>query len=365
MQWTEQTEEMVKALTDTQKQLWKNWTDWMPGVTSPTPLSFGAANQGSQSAAEGIASWTADREQIAKDVAKRLLASQDQMLRFLELSLRAWKAITPTSESGKDPQTALRSYAENLRQQFLHFPQEVQKTVQDTSELWRLYNEQWKGLAQPWATSLQQTPWNFGQASTGNGSALMELQKLYWDAYERTFGRMLEGPSLGITREINEDMLKGFDAWLDYRRASFEYQVSLGDTWSQAFEQFMRRLVTLGEKGETVPSVKTLMLLWIEIVDQVFADVFRSPEYIRIQGRLVNTATAYRLREREIVDAFLKASHLASRSELDEAYRRIYELRKDVKELKKAFHALKEESSMQAKHKADGAVPSALTEVTT
>jgi polyhydroxyalkanoate synthase subunit PhaE len=365
VQWTEQTEEMVKALAETQKQLWKNWTDWIPGVTSPTPVSFGAANQGSPSAAEGVAIWTADREQVAKDVAKRLLASQDQMLRFLELSLRAWKVITPTSESGKDPHTALRNYAESLRQQFLQFPQEAQKAVQDTGELWRLYTEQWKGLGQPWATSLQQTPWNFGQASAGNGSALMEMQKLYWDAYERTFGRMLQSPSLGITREMNEDILKGFDAWLDYRRASFEYQVSLAETWSQAFEEFMRRLVTLAEKGETVPSVKTLLLLWIEIVDQVFTDVFRSPEYIRIQGRLVNTATTYRLREREIVDAFLKASHLASRSELDEAYRRIYELRKDVKELKKAVRALTGERSAQAPGETQAEHPAGLTQATT
>jgi len=165
----------------------------------------------------------------------------------------------------------------------------------------------------------------------------MELQKLYWDAYESTFGRMLESPTLGHTREMNEDILKGFDAWLDYRRGSFEYQVVLGETWVHAFEEFMRQMVALAEKGETVPSVKKLLFLWIEVVDQVFADVFRSDEYIRIQGCLVNTATAYRLREREIVDAFLKASHVASRSELDEAYRRIYELRKDVKELKRAW----------------------------
>ena len=197
MQWTEQTEAMVKALAETQKQLWKNWSDWMPGVTSPTPVSSGAANQGYETAAEGFKGWTADSEQVAKDVAERLLASQDQMLRFLELSLRAWKAITPTSESGRTRKRLFEAYAESLRQQFLQFPQEVQKAVQDTGELWRLYNEQWKGLVQPWATSLQQAPWNFGQASTGNGSALMEMQKLYWDAYERTFGRMLESPSLG------------------------------------------------------------------------------------------------------------------------------------------------------------------------
>jgi class III poly(R)-hydroxyalkanoic acid synthase PhaE subunit len=105
----------------------------------------------------------------------------------------------------------------------------------------------------------------------------------------------------------------------------------------------MRRLVALAEKGDTVPSVKTLLRLWSETVDQVFTDVFRSEAYIRIQGHLVNTATAYRLREREIVDACLKASHLASRSELDEAYHRIYELRKDVKELKRAWKGIRAE----------------------
>ena len=82
--------------------------------------------------------------------------------------------------------------------------------------------------------------------------------------------------------------------------------------------------------------MRKLLFLWVEVVDHTFTKVFRSEEYIRLQGQLVNAATAYKLREREIVDAFLKASHLPSRSELDEGYRRIYELRKEVKELRKA-----------------------------
>ncbi|TLY36356.1 MAG: hypothetical protein E6K60_08040 [Nitrospirae bacterium] len=80
---------------------------------------------------------------------------------------------------------------------------------------------------------------------------------------------------------------------------------------------------------------------WIEVVDDVFAEAFRSEKYIRIQGRLVNSATAYRVRERELADAFLKTTHIASRSELDEAYRNIYTLRKEVKELKKMIQGAK------------------------
>jgi class III poly(R)-hydroxyalkanoic acid synthase PhaE subunit len=348
---------MVKALSETQKQMWKNWCDLMPGVPSPTSVYSNVANQISEEAAEGFKAWTAESGQVVKDVAERLLTTQSEMLRFLELSLRAWKAIAPQIESGEDWETILRNFTENLREQLLQFPQETQKAFQDIDELWRLYREQWKGLVQPWAESLRRAPWHAGQASTGNGSALIEFTNLYWDAYERTFGRMLESPSLGYTRELNEDLLKGFDAWLVYRRASFEYQVTLCETWVQAFEEFMRQRVALAQKGETVPGVRKLLFLWIEVVEHVFAEVFRSEEYIRIQGNLVNTATAYRLCEREIVDAFLKTSHLASRSELDEAYRRIYELGKDMKELKKSLQAIKGELSTPISHEAAGGKP--------
>jgi len=339
--WTEPTETMAKTIAETQKQIWKHWCDLIPGVPSPTPFYSGPPSQAGEEAAEGFKAWTAESAQVVKDVADRLLTSQQELLRFLELAMRAWTAIASKIETGGDWDAVLLNFTETLRQQLLQLPQEMQKAFQDSSELWGLYCEQWKGFVQPWTESLRRAPWRFGQGSTGNGSALIEFTNLYWDAYERTFGRLLESPSLGHTREMNEDLLKGFDAWLDYRRASFEYQVTLGETWIHAFEEIMRRLVTQAEKGETVPGVRKLLFLWVEVVDHTFTKVFRSEEYIRLQGQLVNAATAYKLREREIVDAFLKASHLPSRSELDEGYRRIYELRKEVKELRKAVQEIK------------------------
>jgi len=49
---------------------------------------------------------------------------------------------------------------------------------------------------------------------------------------------------------------------------------------------------------------------------------------------------SYRLREREIVEVWLQMYDLPTRSELDEAHRRIYELRKEVKTLKRALAEL-------------------------
>lgn len=349
MHVSEQSESMVKALTEVQKQMWENWMDLMRAAPAPMPVSPAVATQWRDAATQALKGWTAESEQIAKDVGQRLINSQDCVLRFLELSINSWNAIAPKVEAGEDWHTVLAKYTEQVREQFLLSPQGAQKATKDTGELWSLYMDQWQKLVQPWASSLQQAPRHVSHASTGDGSALVELMNLYGDAYERTFGRLIESPSLGHTRELNEDLLKGFAAWIEYRQASFAYQVELGETWTRAFEEFMRNLIAQTEKGETVQSLRQLLSQWIDIIDQVFAKVFRSDEYIQLQGHLLNTAMTYRLREREIVEAFLKTSHIPYRSEMDEAHRRIYHLRKEVKELKKELRAIKAELSTQAK----------------
>ncbi|HSE59298.1 MAG TPA: class III poly(R)-hydroxyalkanoic acid synthase subunit PhaE [Nitrospiraceae bacterium] len=345
---------MVKVLTEVQKQMWDSWFGLLRAAPSAMPVSPGVVDQWRELATQALKGWTTEAEQVTKDMSQRLVMTQDCVLRFLELSLSTWNAVAPKIEGGEDWQAVLTKYTDQLRQQFVLSPQGMTKTTQDSAELWRLYVEEWQKLFQPWAESLQRAPWRVGQASTGDGSALVELMNLYGDAYERTFGRLIESPSLGHTRELNEDLLRGFAAWMDYRQASFEYQVELGQTWTQAFEEFTRNLISQAEKGEAVQSLRQLLFQWIDVIDQVFAKLFRSDEYIRLQGHLLNTAMTYRLREREIVEAFLKTSHVPYRSEMDEAHRRIYHLRKEVKELKKALQDIKAELSSRAKSEPAG-----------
>ena len=340
MSWNEQAEALTKAFTDAQTKVWESWWELMqttPGRTMP--LSSGM-DQWREFTSKGFKDWTVESEQVVKDVAQRLHVAQDTAMRLLELSISAWKTVAPKVRAGEDWQTIFTNYTDQVRQHFVPSPDGTAKAVHDMTELWRLYQEEWQKLGQPWLESWRRASWHFGQAATGDGSALIKLTNLYWDAYERTFGRLMESPSLGHTRELNEQMLKGFDSWLDFRRASFEYQVVMSQTWCRAFERFIGKLVSLAEAGEPIEDLRQLLFLWLDIVDEIFLGMFRSEEYIRMQGQLMNTAMAYRIHEREIIEAFLKISHLPSRSELDEANRRIYELRKEVKELKSAVRQM-------------------------
>jgi len=339
MNWTEQAETMMKTWTEAQKKIWEGWFDVAQSGAGRTGGYPNMMDQWRWFAEQGMQSWTTGTGSTAKGVIEQMMTGQEAMMRFLKLSTNAWQAMAPKLEAGEDWQAVVKEYSNQWFQQLVGGPVGVMAASKDLNEQWRFYMEEMQKLSQPWLASWNKTPWHFGQAMMGGGSELTELTNLHWDAFERTFGRMTESPHVGFNREVNAKLLKGFDAFVDFRRASADYHILLGKVWTQAFERVMQELVTMSEKGEKIDSVRQLMNLWFETIDTTFTETYRSEEYLRIQKAMSATGMTYRIKEQEVIETFMKMSNLPTRSELDDAYRRIYELRKDVKALKKAMHA--------------------------
>src|SRR5215813_9750559 len=100
MFWNEQAEALTSAFTETQSKIWQSWYELMRTVPAPmTPFSAGPFSAGMDQwrefTSKGVRDWTTESEQVVKDVAQRLHVAQDTAMRFLELSLTAWKAMTP------------------------------------------------------------------------------------------------------------------------------------------------------------------------------------------------------------------------------------------------------------------------------
>ncbi len=213
---------------------------------------------------------------------------------------------------------------------------ETPATVNDTqnqAELWQIYTKGLQRLAQLWAESLQ----SGGEVVGAYAGALIELNNLYWNMYEKTFGSVLQSPSLGYSREFNNKLLKGFDAGINFSKASFDYQVVLLDVWLKAFEELMRELASTEEKGETVQNWQQFLQVWSSVFDRVFAQTFRSENALKVQGNFLNSSLRYRLYQQQLMEVFLKMYDLPTRSEVDEIHHSIYELRKEIKSLRKAL----------------------------
>ena len=138
------------------------------------------------------------------------------------------------------------------------------------------------------------------------------------------------------TREFNK-LLQTFDIWINFSKASFDYLLVLLDVWVRTFEELMRELVSSQNNRETVENLRQFLQVWSSIFDRVFAQRFDSEDAVEVQGKLMNAAITWQRHQQELIEIFLKMNDLPTRSELNEIYRSLYELRKEVKNLKKTL----------------------------
>jgi class III poly(R)-hydroxyalkanoic acid synthase PhaE subunit len=343
MDWVEYTKSMSEAWVEAQKALWETWAEAMSSKPkSATSASKpGMTDVWSQITQQSIEAWPAGAAPIARATTEQFFAVQETAIRFLDFSTRLWEAIGPKMQAGEDWTSTLEGYLEQFRKGWIQFPEVAKGTAEDINSLWNDYLQQWQRFGQPWILAMQRAPEFFARMMTGDSTAYIGLSNLYREAYQGTFARLVASPGLGMTREFNEKFQLGFDAWVSWQLATLEYQGVVSEIWERAFKQFQEDLISLAEKGEQIETLRDFVLLWTRGAEQVFTDAFQTESYVLAQGQMLNAAMAYRVHEREIIEVFLNLYDLPTRSELDETHRRIYELRKEVKALKKAIAELK------------------------
>jgi hypothetical protein len=101
MNWTEQTQEMMRSWTETQKRLWEGWVDAGTKAAAPTTGSGAWGDwfsQWQQMARRNLEAWTSGAEGVPKDLAQRMFTGEGAFLRFVELAMDALKTTAPKME---------------------------------------------------------------------------------------------------------------------------------------------------------------------------------------------------------------------------------------------------------------------------
>jgi class III poly(R)-hydroxyalkanoic acid synthase PhaE subunit len=339
MTWSDQTDSMMKVWTEAQKKMWENWYQMSQNMANPSALSgFGIYDQWQAMASKWIESVNGNMEPAAQNLSRQFVASQSTMMRFLEMTTKAWSIMMPRLEAGENWDKVLNDYMEQFRKQMFD-PAQMMQAAQGSATMWGNYMQAYQTAMLPWMKPMQQAPGMFGTAmmSQNSGTNIMDLTRMFWDAYDQTAGQMVGVPGVGFTRELEEKISRAYKAWQKSRKAMDEYQLLMSDGWSGVMEQVLREMMNRAEKGQPIESIRDLIRLWTGAADKSFDKVFRSERYSEVQGAFLSTYMEYRIEEQKVFEEFMKYSYIPTRSEMDEAHRNIYELRKEVKMLKKAM----------------------------
>jgi len=346
---SEQAAGMVYSWMDAQRLMWQAWMDLASKASPKEPTFSDMADEWQKLTMQSVQAWGSAVDPIIRSTAEQFISAQGNALRFLNLAARAWEVAAPKMESGEDWQKALTDALDEFRKRWVNLPAEMAAMTQDIESMWKLYLDQWRAFGQPWETVGLRAPSLWGRMLAGDSAALFELTDVYQAAYQQTLGRLATSPNLGMTREFNARLMEGFDSFTALNVANAEFLVVVAEIWEAAFKQFGEDLVELTEEGGKIENVRDLVTFWTRGAENVFLEAFRTERYTLAQGKLLNANMQYRLSQRRIVEKYLEAFDLPTRAEVDEAHRRIYELKKEVKALKKQMEELKSPRAKRSK----------------
>ena len=333
---TDQIGSALGSWTDAQKRLWEGW---MNVYNKATELNVATPESPDwlEGSTEAIGKGTSE---AARDLLDKMLSGQNAVSHATDFFMKAWKVVAPSLEGGKDWRVDLQSFANQWGEQTAAALERSSGMFADATDLTKSLGKDWMPAILPWLAFIGQSSaaGHVGQATLGGSANLTRLLAMESELFPFLSG-LAEMPRAGLTREKNAKLLQLMDAVVDVRRTNVKFQTAMAQGMTKAVEATVERLAQLKAKGEKITSVRELMKLWFTSADGTLMHVFNSPEFLAIQDEMTTANNEYRIRQRAVLEDIYQALDIPTRSEIDDAYKIIHDLKQEVRALKKALHA--------------------------
>jgi class III poly(R)-hydroxyalkanoic acid synthase PhaE subunit len=172
--------------------------------------------------------------------------------------------------------------------------------------------------------------------------AATEMYEGWRKAYEESYGRLLRAPAMGYYREAAEKLRHAVDSITEFNIILSEFYASLQGTGARSFEKLQEKLASMQAEGKAEPiSFRDLYRLWWETSEELYIELFRTEEFSKLQGQLVNKGMQFRRDFQAYVEEATKELPFPNRSEMDHLYKSVDRLKREVRSLKKELKDLK------------------------
>ncbi|MDM0111995.1 poly(R)-hydroxyalkanoic acid synthase subunit PhaE [Variovorax sp. J22R133] len=146
------------------------------------------------------------------------------------------------------------------------------------------------------------------------------------DAFDSGLRDVLEGPKYATLWNMDRELLQLQQRATERDKQVRVYQAIVQKAWNKAFERFT---ASFAGKGEVPSTWRGLTDRWLAIANETLIEAHRSDEFVQAQSRMLRAASDYRLQERHLAEAWCAASHIPTRTEMDEMQRVVTQLRRE------------------------------------
>lgn len=214
-------------------------------------------------------------------------------------------------------------------------PETLKLMVEQSAKLLELSTGSAERFSKPWADAAGANIGAFPQIAEGHPEAFLKIFHSLFKAFDSTAGRAFHVPPVGKDREKVELLLRGFDDLSVYVAKYTEYQHMMYTTGLVALEKVLARLAEKVQSGEEIKQFDEFFDIWIDVSEQAYFQLFHTEGFARLQAELLNAGLNVRKHHFKIMEMQLYDLPVVLRSEMDDLYKTVYDLKKKVKKLEK------------------------------
>jgi hypothetical protein len=150
-------------------------------------------------------------------------------------------------------------------------------------------------------------------------------------AFDRTYGALSDALGLGPSRQLQAAWQEMFAAGVAQQQARASYAMLLQRAFARGFQRLAARLAEKADAGERIESVVALLRLWAVSTEEIVHETLQSEAGLAATAALTRSAVAYRRRMQQVIALLADQFDVATRRDLDEAYREIQALKRELR----------------------------------
>jgi hypothetical protein len=182
----------------------------------------------------------------------------------------------------------------------------------------------WPAMSQPWVDIA-------GQLAGATPAQL-------GTAFDRTYGALSDALGMSPMRKLNAAWQELIAASIAQQEARAKYALLVQSAFAQGLQRLMTRLAEMANSGERIDSVLALLRLWAAKAEEAVHETLQSDAGLAATAALTRSGLAYRKKMQQVAAIIGEMLDMATRRELDEAYREIQALKRELR-ASRAVHA--------------------------
>jgi polyhydroxyalkanoate synthase subunit PhaE len=177
-----------------------------------------------------------------------------------------------------------------------------------------------------------------------------DLFKTWKEVYEEEFQQYFKIPQLGLMRYHQEYFNRFIDEWNLLQATLSEFLFVLYLPVEKSFKVLQDQVEEMSHQGQLPERSKDYYNLWLKILEGHYMNLFKSPEYLNTLRETLDQLQTFTEAKNLLLQDILQSLPVPTNKDMDDMYKELYVLKKQVKALEKKVEELKQPKRVKTGH---------------